>query len=289
MRKRVFGALMLLAFAPISVLAEQSFKVAAPAGELVMEVTVGEDVKYSVVHEGDVIVASSPISMSLVGGAKFGVEPKLLKSSTTSVKGVIETPFYKHSQIEEEYNELTLKFKGDYNIVVRAYDDGVAYRFVSTSKKPFVVESEQATFNFAEDHNVYIPYVLPGKTTRDREYNDIYEAQYTNTFENYYTYTSLTEWDNQKLAFTPILAEVSGGRKVLIAESDILDYPGMFLCNDNNSTTLTGKFATYPKEIIQGGHNMLQGLVTEREPFLAKYERGTTFPWRIVQVAKSDV
>ena len=57
--------------------------------------------------------------------------------------------------------------------------------------------------------------------------------------------------------------------KVLITESDLLDYPGMYLYNEGDATTLSGRFAPYPKTVEYGGHNMLQGIVREREDYIA--------------------
>ena len=34
----------------------------------------------------------------------------------------------------DSYNGITLKMKGDWSLEFRAYDDGVAYRFVSNRK-----------------------------------------------------------------------------------------------------------------------------------------------------------
>ena len=69
-------------------------------------------------------------------------------------------------------------------------------------------------------------------------------------------------WQKGHLAFLPVLAE-SAGRKILITESGLTNYPGMYL--KGNGTSLEGVFAPYPKTRVQGGHNMLEMLVTERE------------------------
>ena len=58
--------------------------------------------------------------------------------------------------------------------------------------------------------------------------------------------------------------------------------------NDDASTTLEGVFARYPKTLQQGGHNMLQMLVKEREDFIASFEGATEFPWRAVSVSETD-
>lgn len=276
-----FSLLLLLGFISIAASAQKQFVLEAPNGKLKTTITVGKtDITYSVSHNGDVMIAESPISMTLAGGTAYGINPKLAKNTTTSVSNIIEAPVYKRNKILDNYNELTLRFRGDYNIIFRAYNEGVAYRFVSTSKKPFIVESEQAVFNFPADSKSYVPYVRERKT---------YEDQFFNSFENTYEYLLLSEWDKNRLAFTPVLVEGANGKKVCIMEADLMNYPGLYLRNDNGSKTLKGVFAPVPKDIEQGGHNELQGIVKTREPYIAKYDAGTSFPWRIIMVSENDM
>lgn len=108
-------------------------------------------------QDSDPILDKSPLSMTLAGGAAYGINPKLTKSSTKTINQTIDAVIYKKKQIVDNYNELILAFKGDYNIIFRAYNDGIAYRFVSTSKKPFIVEGEEAEFNFPNNSKAFIP------------------------------------------------------------------------------------------------------------------------------------
>lgn len=56
----------------------------------------------------------------------------------------------------DEYNQLTVSFKGDFGLVLRAYNDGVAYRFFTNKKGQIIVESEEATFNFSKDQRNFL-------------------------------------------------------------------------------------------------------------------------------------
>lgn len=93
---------------------------------------------------------------------------------------------------------------------------------------------------------------------------------------------------SNQIAFTPVVVELEEGRKICIAESDVESYPGMFVYNEEQSTSLKGVFAPYPKNLLQGGHNNLQMLVTERENYIAKCSGKRTFPWRIAIVSSDD-
>lgn len=263
-----------------SVSAQKQFLVQSPDNELKVNISVGNTIEYSVSHNGDLMIANSPISMSLTNGMSFGVNPRIAKLSTKTLNDTITASVYKRKEIADTYNELILRFKEGFSLVFRAYNDGIAYRFVSNLKKPFEVKSEEVNFNFPTDQKAYIPYVQIIK--------EPIEKQFYNSFENTYQHINISQWDKKRLAFLPLVVEGVNGKKVCITESDLTNYPGMYLYNGNGSTTLSGVFAPYPKDIKQGGHNMLQGEVQSAEPYIARYNGATNFPWRIIIVSEND-
>lgn len=265
----------------LTITAQKHLKVVSPNGKLKADISIGDSVEYSVTHDGDVVLDKSPISMTLTDGSVLGVSAKLSGSSRESVNRVLPAIAYKKSEVVDNYNELTLKFRGNYAIVFRAYNDGVTYRFVLSRKKPFEVESEQAEFNFPGTPKAYIAYSNTSE-------NSPLASQYMNSFEYVYSHVPLTDWNMKRLGISPLLVEAPNGKKVCITEADLMDYPGMFLYPTESLTGVKGVFAPYPKDIRQGGHNELQGLVRSREPFLAKCDGPTAFPWRIVIVSGED-
>ena len=54
---------------------------------------------------------------------------------------------------------MVLRCRGDYGIIFRAYNEGVAYRFFTSRKNDFTVKNEQTDFNFKEDYPSVVPYV----------------------------------------------------------------------------------------------------------------------------------
>ncbi len=283
MKKNVLIALALLITGSVS--AQKNFTLSSPDGKLQVRIAAGSTVEYSVLHGGDVMVAPSDISMTLEGVPSFGTDARLAGSSTRSVDNVFDAAVYKRSRVNDNFNELTLKFKGNYEIVFRAYDDGAAYRFRYTGKKPFNVLDEQAEFAFPADADAVYAYVYNGGNGK---YGDKFEKQFGNSFENHYTYATLSEWDPDRLAFLPLVVGGPNGKKVCITEADLMDYPGMYLYCGDASGVLTGVYATYPKAFEQGGYKDLQMFVTERENYIAKVNGATDFPWRVAIVAADD-
>lgn len=251
----------------------------SPDGRLDVVVESGERLSWTLSYDGQQLVMPSEISMTLQDGTVYGGTSKVLKESTRSVERVIEADVYKKSHVVDRYNEMTLKFKS-FSLVLRAYDDAFAYRFLSHSKTPFKVVSEKASFAFPHDWNMYVGYVCQNLTSL--------ETQLFSSHENTYQYLPMSQWNKERLAFSPLMVEAPDGIKLCIMEADLLNYPGMYLYNEDEDTSLEGVFARYPKLLEQGGHNRLQMLVKEREDYIAAFEGATEFPWRAVSISEKD-
>ncbi len=256
------------------------YKLAAPDGKLVVTVSVDDAIRWSVEDEGRTVLAPSQIAMQIGENETWGLDPRVRKALTAKVDGTIPSPLYKKAEVEDEYSSLTLQFQGDYAVEFRAYDDAAAYRFVSTRKGDYTVKNEVAEFAFDGDNDVYCSYVRGNK-------NKSIEQQYYNSFENFYEIEPMSRMGANRLMFLPVLVDL-GDRKVCITESDLMSYPGMYLYNPDGSTALKGNYAPVPDEIKQGGHNMLQGEVQTRKPYIAEVSGARSFPWRICIVAHDD-
>ena len=257
----------------------KDFTLASPDGILSVKVTVDKDIRYTLSRGGTLLIDNSAISMEMTDGVVFGKDDKVLKTVRRTVDGTLTPVVYKKASVKENFNEITLKFK-EFDLVFRAYDEGVAYRFVYTLKDSRMVKSEQAGFAFPGDWTGCFSYV--------RDFTEDFTSQYKNSFENFYTRLPISNWDKRRLAFLPVLVEEPSGVRVCITESDLTDYPGMYLYNGDGDNVLTADFAPYPKDIDQGGHNMLQGIVRTREDYIAKITPGMHLPWRIIAVAGCD-
>ncbi len=172
-----------------------------------------------------------------------------------------------------------MTFKEKFQLIFRAYNDGIAYRFVALKKGPFTVSGEQAEFNFPKDWKAFVPYTDSEGTL---------EQQVNNSFENTYTFAPLSQMNAKHIAFIPVVIEADNGIKVAVTEADLENYPGMFALNPDNGKSIKGYFANYPKAIKQGGHNMLEELVQSRENYLVQCNGQRNFPWRVLCISRQD-
>jgi len=260
----------------------KEYELKSPNGMIKMSISVGNDVKYSVRHGNTTIIKGSPISMELEDGTILGLGGSVKSVKNNLVEEVVEANFYKKAEVENNYNELIINFKGNYKLTFRAFDDGVAYRFSTSFKKPIIVKKENVNYRFDDDYVAYIPYVNARKGD-----GDFLTQQFFTSFESQYTIDSISIMDVERIAFTPLLICLKDGKKAVIVESDLEDYPGTFF-RKGEGNSLVSVQSTYPKVEEQGGHNMLQLVVKEREDFVAKVNGTRDFPWRAMVISEND-
>lgn len=255
----------------------QSYEFNSPDGKITIKVEAAQKLQWSVIHNSQPIISPSAIALKLKDGIVLGDNAKVSSAKTDKVNNTFKALNYKKELIEDTYNQLTLNFKGNFGVIFRAYNDGVAYRFFTLKKGVITIENEEANFNFPADYKIYIPYS-----------NDPAEDKYQISFENTYQYVKLSEVIKDTVAFAPVLVEYPDGVKAAITEADLEDYPGLFLRSGNQKFSLSGEFAAYPMEEKQGGYNNLQSLVIRRADFIAKTEGKRNFPWRVVIISEED-
>ena len=251
-------------------LSAKNYQVKSPDNRLTISVNVDQVTTWRVQKEEQDILLASPISLSLKNGLTLGKGAKVKKTSTKRLKENL-SPIVKrkYQVIHNECNEMILSFAEDYSLVVRAYNEGAAYRWVTRQKGQITVTDEEVTFNFKKDYKIWFP-----------EEESIYTHQ-----ERLYAYLNLSEITPERFCSTGTLVDLPNGRKVFISESDLEDYPGMFLEGYGNYG-LKGKFSAYPLETKQTSDRDVS--VTKYADYLAKTTGSRSFPWRLLIVSDND-
>lgn len=272
MKKLILMALAILVCAES--FAAKSYTLLSPNGKLEVTITAEPKLSYSVKCGGEQVLAPSQIGLKIYESVSLGENTKVKRVKRTSVNTSIPTQFYFRDEIKDHYNALRIDFAAHYAVEFRAYDEGVAYRFVTNFKNDFLLENEIAEFAFAKDYKGYFPYTRPTGSKTDK---------YFNSFESWYRQCELSKFEAGKVAFVPVLVEADK-YSVCILESDVEHYPGMFVANSKGATALYGEFAPMPDKVVAGGYNKLQGIVESRKPYIAECKAATNTPWRIVLV-----
>jgi alpha-glucosidase len=263
----------ILAFLTARTAKAKNYKLLSPDQKIAITVAISDKITWSINYAGENLLQPSAIALLLNNKVQPGINPVLVKQQQKMYnENINATIAVKSKQINNHFNELKLDFKGGYSLYFRAYNDGVAYRF-ETNLKESVVEvlGETADFNFNKNNRVFWP----------QEEN----KDFLSHFESLYKDTVLSAFSNSQHAALPMLLFSSNGTKMLVSESDLYDYPNLFLFGTNNNRLTAG----FPKVIAESLPVRDRGIKITK---LANYQAKTTgqrkYPWRSIAICKED-
>lgn len=251
--------------------AAQSYQVKSPNGAIVAEINTHNHLTLKFCFNSLGLMQCSAIGLRLDDGTDIGDNPRVASHKLTDHRETIDAPFYRQKTFSTAYQELNLRLKNGFGLIIRAYNEGVAYRFYTTRKSETTIESETADYQFGRDRKAWLPY-----TTNDKE-------PFAMAFQNIYDETTLDSAEH-KLAFLPTTVDC-GTAKVTILESDLVSYPGMWLQADGGA--LKAIFAPYPKQMAYYPWRHMSH-VAEAETFIARSQGARTYPWRVFAITASD-
>ncbi len=250
----------------------------SPSGKICLKVWMEDTVKYSITFEKKAILEPSSIDFLLENGLSLSRNNLIRTSSITNIKEQIIAPIpEKRKIVPDVYTNLSIDFKQPYRLEFRIYDDGVAYRISTRFKNEITVVNEVAEFNFPDGPSAYFPQV------QKKQDADIFHT----SFEEEYPLRNLDSISDGIIGYNPVLVVPLSGPKIGITESDLYDYPGMFI-GGTSSSRFKGVFAGYPKEEVETNELYSQVKVASREHYIAKTRGTRSFPWRILIIANED-
>jgi alpha-glucosidase len=252
--------------------AQSNYTLRSPDRKIEIRIRTAERFVYDVLFNGTQLLQNNTLSIT-IDKTTLGHQPKVkaARERTINHEIVPEVP-QKSARIRENYNELRLEMEGDYAVVFRAFDEGVAYRLeTSLTGNEVKVYDEEVSLNFAGDYDAYYPK----------------EDSFFSHNEREFLHLPLKTITPATLASLPAVVLSNGGIKIAIAESDVEDYPGLWL-RGTNQNALAATFPPYPlkEELRKNSDRDFQ--VTQSAAYIAVTKGTRTFPWRILGIAERD-
>lgn len=291
---KTFIYLVLFCLCSVSTLQAKKYEAVSPDGKLKVKLEIDRGTKYEVWHRNKQLIMPSSIGLHLADGRVIG-NGSVKSTKKRKVNQVIDVPIGKNKTLQEAYNELTISFNENYDLVIRAYDEGVAYRFVTRLNGEIIINDEEAIFNFASTPEIYFPECdaySSDETDQSGRKHQIHQG-YRNFERLYKNYKSPSDIPSEHFSVSPVLYEYPGTPyKIVVTESNTFDYPALYMeANGNNS--MRGKWAKYPKETMDSDPSNSRRwysnhLVISRENYIAKTDGNRSFPWRVVIVSEDD-
>lgn len=247
----------------------KNYKISSPDGKISLTVNVGKEIVWSAFYDENEIISSDRIAMVLGDGMILGANNSVRRSYNGSVSDVLKPVVAnKRSEIPDVYNYLSVVFREGFNLNFRVYNDGIAYRFETSIGDSLTIKNEVSELAFPAASGSWFPL----------------EQGFMSHNENTFRFTSLDTIAERHLASLPVLFRI-GTMNVLLTESGIEDYPGMWLRGEGPGR-LYGTWPAYPaEERLYGDRNLR---VTKREDYIARTSGNRTFPWRVFVIAPED-
>lgn len=257
---------ILLALLTITISAQQ-YTLSSPDNTLKIGIEINQTVTFKVFLDGNELITPSTVGIEIdkITQPEFKIKKTLTSSSDQIIRPVVAE---KSSTIRDNYNELKIQFRNKLTLVFRAYNHGIAYRWESAIADSIHVINETAQFGF---------------NTTDVSWYPAEKGFYSHN-ERLYKKYAIKQITKDSLASLPALVNHAGAN-ILISESDLIDYPGMWLTGNGNDKLVS----VFPKhasqEKLMGDRDIR---VTATDNYIASTAGTRTFPWRVFMIGRKD-
>lgn len=250
----------------------QNFELNSPDGHLQIQVHISDKISWSASLNENLIIEKAELGMDFSSLPDFGADPKLKKHAIQNISAMIYPVVpHKDAEIKDEFAELSLSFKGSYKLNFRAYNEGVAYQFTDENSSSRQVISEQLSLTFPEGSRSLFPQEESMYSHNERQYLD----------------KSLSQISSDEFCSLPVLF-VTEKAKVLVSESALHDYPGMFL-RGNGNHTMDAIFPKYILNVIDNPDSPDRNQrIIEEADFIAQSSGERSYPWRVFIISDDD-
>jgi alpha-glucosidase len=257
------------------VLGKEIGQLLSPDKRISVEILQHDKLYYRVKYQGQELMQAVPVAVTI-----NGVQRNYVHATANLVFGSQDTLLTNswgvRKVIRDHYNFLTIRIDKELSLQFRAYDNGIAYRFVlQASGKEYVVDHEEVAYRFNFQTKAWL---LQGQS---------YESNY---IERPLDVLAITDFNNSMhKIYLPMVVQANPGVKVAITEAGLYNYPSLFLDRGNDyENFLNGSFEKYSTVNKVGGFSNYSELSGQQASYIAKIPGQFEFPWRLMVVAPED-
>jgi alpha-glucosidase len=242
--KNISGCL-LFCCSCLSGFAQKTVQLSSPDGQIVFSLRVLPSAPvYRIAYRNQVLINDSPLGLTFLNSNTFRENLQLHTPVFRQTTENYELIVGKRKKVSESFKEVVLPLEEPVkpfrkiNLVVRAFNDGLAFRYEIPGQKNWPscsLTDEQSTFKFVDD-----PTVLT-----------LFLPNYTTSHEGLYSSLPLSEVKEDTLMDMPTLFQLPHHTYVAITEAALIDYAGMYL--SKHQGILTSKLSPLPNQRVSSG------------------------------------
>jgi alpha-glucosidase len=268
---RIFTILILL-ISSITFGKAQKFLINSPDKSLSAEIEINQGITLTMLKGAETVFTLSGISLLTVNSNQYFENKQIKKASRNFVNEEVRPQIRDKSAIYRNcFNELILAFKSNYSLTFRLFNEGLAYRFSTFVKDSLTISKENLVIQFQQNDSIRFQ---PAKS-----FNFDYESPYE--------FRKLSELGPGKLSCLPFLVQKQNGTFVMITESDLYNYPALWLSGTGKSGLLTTN-PPFPKSLSYKGSLYTHGQIAEHSDYIARVGGTRTYPWRLFAISDNE-
>ena len=218
----------------------QAQTVSSPSGKIVLnfKLSASGQPTYAVNYKAKSVVVTSDLGIKLKDKPGLDANFEIQSSKNSTFNESWKPVLGEQASIVNHYNELVVGLiqKGTnvkVNLVFRAFDEGVAFRYDFPKQKElnyFIISDENTQFNLTENNKVFW---LPGDfDSNEYEYNETRFSEIDNSKINMNNGIGVKSIPGKYTVQTPLMMKSPSGLYLNIFEAAVVNYPVMHLKAD---------------------------------------------------------
>lgn len=272
MKKSLFILLGGLALGHVSH-ATAPIRLSSPDGGLKVDISTDGALSFEIFYHEKSTLNANKVQMILEDGLILGDGRTPVSIERSSADSIIKPVVpQKAANIRDHYNQLTLAFDRNYQIIFRAYDTGIAYRFSTSLDRDIIIRDEVMDLEFPSGTASFFP-------------EEKYKVSHN---ECLYPYIPLAEIDASRFCSLPVMADVPGAARILFTEADLFNYPSMYLKGGDGCSLHTD----IPRYVLKSEPARQKPdrhtTIVEEADYIARSEGNRNFPWRVFVISDDD-
>ncbi len=261
----------LLAIIFVTPVFSKNYKISSPDKNILVNIEVKEDIHFQVYYKDKLLIENVNVGLTFSESFELAYNPKIRGKKQSEVDEVIHAVVpTKYKDFRNHYNKLELIFKQPFKLIFRVYDDGFAYRITGETNQTVKIEDELGEYTFPPNTHIWFPE----------------EESFMSHYERTYQDTLLSGIAENSFCSLPALLKTQDGTFIAICDSDVKDYPQMFL-EKNDTNMLKAVFPSVILETKETNRPHNEEIVQEAA-YLAETKGFREFPWRAFIITDQD-
>lgn len=240
--------------------------------EIKAEISIDQEIHLNIFYQGKKVISNLSLGLNVESKhwnlSEFTIEKqqKLLIELNDPIP-------VKFARQEVLYSQLLLNFSGGLKWEMLIGEEGMAYRWILVLNDEILIYDELMKFQLEEQDLCYFPK----------------EERMISHYERLYLKNTIDSISSGEFCSLPVLFQKKDGMNILFTETDLFDYPCLFLEKGEEKDSFR---AIFPKVVLKveaadKGGDRNQKILKEA-PYIAKTKGARNLPWRVFTLAETD-